>query len=201
MLSPMKRYTPHRSSGIDDRLLLSRVVNDKDMEALAALYAAYYVRLERFISRQCNGAADAQDLAQDVFVRLLETHARYEIEAPPVAYLLTVAKRVIAQHMRCQARRRDHISIESIEEDALDSEVRRSDPRLEEIPWQESGDVVEEATAPLTPKAREAIRLRYVQGLSTAEAARVAGCSINAFYSRIERALKALQQTHSKSEH
>ncbi len=200
MLSRKKCDTGHRSRGVDDRHLLYRVVNHKDTDALAALYATYYSRLERYISRQCNGASEAQDLAQDVFVRLLETHAQYESEAAPEAYLFTVARHVIAQHMRRQSRRRHRVSIESIEADGLDCEDRLCRKSLDAAPWQESRDMVEDVTVSLTPKAREAIRLRFVQGLSTADAARAAGCSINAFYSRLERALKSLQRIHLQGE-
>jgi len=46
----------------------------------------------------------------------------------------------------------------------------------------------------LSPKAREAVRLRFVEGLSLKEAAAKAGCSIGAFYARLERALKTLRE-------
>jgi len=166
------------------------------MAALGALYAAYYARLEHYITRQCGGTLDAQDLAQDVFIRLLETHARYEIQRPTHAYLLTVAKRVVAQHRRNQVRRRHRLALASIPEDPVDPHGQNRGECLDDTAWQEFRGVVEDTIVSLTPKAREAIRLRFVQGLSTVEAARVAGCSINAFYSRLERALRSLRRRH-----
>ncbi len=46
----------------------------------------------------------------------------------------------------------------------------------------------------LPPKAREAVRLRFIEGLSLREAAAKAGCSIGAFYARLERAIKTLRK-------
>jgi predicted DNA-binding protein (UPF0251 family) len=61
--------------------------------------------------------------------------------------------------------------------------------------FQPSLEMKESADFLLTPKAREAVRLRFVEGLGPKEAAKKAGCSISALYKRLERAEKAIRKT------
>src|SRR5262245_17963637 len=64
--------------------------------------AKYGKRLRRFLSARLRNAADAPDLAQEVFLRLLRTD-RHEAIRSPEAYLFTVASHVLHQHAVLQA--------------------------------------------------------------------------------------------------
>jgi RNA polymerase sigma factor (sigma-70 family) len=47
----------------------------------------------------------------------------------------------------------------------------------------------------LSSEERQAFRLRFIEGLSPKEAAKKVGCSISAFYRRLEKAEKVLRET------
>lgn len=69
---------------------------------VAAIAEKYGKRLRRFLSVRLRNAADAPDLAQEVFLRLLRTD-RHEAIRSPEAYLFTVASHVLHQHAVLQA--------------------------------------------------------------------------------------------------
>ncbi len=185
------------NSGIDNQLLLQRVINDKDAGALAILYVAYYARLVCYIITRASAAAEAEDWAQDVFVQLWQTHARYEIRESAEAYLFAVANQVIAWHMRKKTKQRRHAGMDRVVPGAR---TMRADPgQADWISSVLSHGSVAHAGIKLSTKSYEAIRLRFVQGLSASEAARTAGCSVAAFYSRLERALRSLRQAEHKN--
>jgi RNA polymerase sigma factor (sigma-70 family) len=72
--------------------------------------------------------------------------------------------------------------------------VREGTVPKSQITEQQFRKIVEVIQTGLPTKAREAVRLRFVEGLSPKEAAKKAGCSIKAFYKRLERAIKILQK-------
>lgn len=64
---------------------------------VAAIAAQYGGRLRRFLGVRLRSPADAQDLAQEVFLRLLRVEHQEAIRSPE-AYLFTVASHVVHQH-------------------------------------------------------------------------------------------------------
>jgi RNA polymerase sigma factor (sigma-70 family) len=70
---------------------------------IAALARAHGLRLRRFLELRLRGAsADAPDLVQDVYLRLLRM-PRHETIRSPRAYLFTVARNVLHEHQLSRA--------------------------------------------------------------------------------------------------
>jgi RNA polymerase sigma-70 factor (ECF subfamily) len=180
-------------SEVDARLLLQRAINDKKADAFALLYARYYPRLVHYMATRTGAAPEAEDWAQDVFVQLWGTHARYEIGSSAEAYLFTVANQVIAWHLRQKRQRYRLVANRALDGAGVHSLPADPD-RTDWISALLSHGSVENPGIKLSPKSCEALRLRFVQGLSMAEAARTAGCSVAALYSRLERGLRSLRQ-------
>jgi RNA polymerase sigma factor (sigma-70 family) len=78
------------------------MVTEDNQAFVAAIAAKYGKRLRRFLSVRLRNAADAPDLAQEVFLRLLRVD-RHEAIRSPEAYLFTVASHVLHQHAVQQA--------------------------------------------------------------------------------------------------
>jgi RNA polymerase sigma-70 factor, ECF subfamily len=121
----------------------------------------------------------AQDLAQETYERAFGALPRYRGDAPARAWLLSIARRVAADHLRLRARR-PVVPVAITEDDQ---------------PWgrPRSGDVservaLEAALAALDPDRREAFVLTQVVGLGYAEAAVVCECPIGTIRSRVARA-------------
>ena len=187
-------------SSVDDQLLLDQVVNGKDPKAFEILYAKYYPRLHHRVARRIDSRVDAEDLTQSIFVRLWETRARYRKTKSVEAYLFAVANNAIAQHFRQKKQQRRHISIDALIESTTDSSMQREDGSAGQLHRHLPDSILENKEIRMSQKGREAVRLRFVEGLSTQQAARVAGCSVAAFYSRLERAIRALRQVKTQDE-
>jgi RNA polymerase sigma factor (sigma-70 family) len=78
------------------------VTGEDNQTFVAAIAAKYGKRLRRFLSVRLRNSADAPDLAQEVYLRLLRVDRREAIRSPE-AYLFTVASHVLHQHAVLQA--------------------------------------------------------------------------------------------------
>ena len=182
------------SFDIDDRLLLMRAFCHEDREALAVLYLKYATPVRSYIASHVSSVADTEDIVQEVFLQVCQGKGHYDSSKGVKPYIFGIAKNMIRRYQREKERSPQTISSYSLNgffpryhiRESLDPTGRLSVRRLKRI----VGDI---ETA-LTPKTREAVRLRFVEGHSEKEAAAKAGCSINAFYARLERAIKAVRE-------
>ena len=116
---------------------------------------------------------EVDDLVQETYLRALGAMPRFRGEAPVRLWLLSIARRVCADHVRRRQRRR-----------RLDERLAR-----ESTPDRVAGpDVVDDLLAALTPERHEAFVLTQLVGLSYEEAAAVVGCPIGTIRSRVARA-------------
>jgi RNA polymerase sigma factor (sigma-70 family) len=140
------------------------------------LYRAHADAVLRYALRRTHPDAAADVLAETFLVawRRLE-----RVPAEPKPWLLAVARRVLANQRRGEARR--------------ESLVNRiaSEPPERGAGAPETGDVADAITR-LPARDREALVLVYWDGLESGEAAQVLGCSARAFRSRLHRARRRL---------
>lgn len=174
---------------IHDHILLRRAIRKGDRQALAVLHGKYYPRVRRYITSRLGPRADADDLAQNVFVELLRGNSQYECQEDAQAYLFGIARNIIGRYYRDKRSQLNPVHMDAVGQIASYSAV---EAWRELIQPQQLKKVVEDAIARLPPKARQAIKLRFIDGLSPKQAARKAGCSVNVFYSRVYEGIKAL---------
>jgi RNA polymerase sigma-70 factor, ECF subfamily len=116
---------------------------------------------------------EAEDLVQDTYLRALCGLEGYRGEAPVRVWLLAIARRVCADHVRRHQRRRR----------LLERVSRHTTAGGVPAP-----EVVDDLLDVLAADRREAFVLTQLVGLSYAEAASVAGCPIGTIRSRVARA-------------
>ncbi|MHC4739671.1 MAG: RNA polymerase sigma factor [Planctomycetota bacterium] len=165
---------------VKDRILLRRAIYQKDRKALGRLHSIYYPRIKRYIASRVNSIPDAEDLTQGVFFELCNDEDTYREYQDAEAYLFGIAKNLIALYYRSQSKQVKTISMESVGETAADVQQKPA----EQISQQELKDI-KDLIARLPPKAQEAIRLIFIEGLSLKEAAKRTGCSIHTFCQQI----------------
>jgi RNA polymerase sigma-70 factor (ECF subfamily) len=150
-----------------------------DQLAFATLYEQYRPLVYRFLRRRLDGVDETvEDLTEDVFVKLYEKLDRYvERGLPFTAWLYRIAHNQLVDYMRALPR---HTAqpldfVADIPEHNAGAEYRGVLDR----------QTLEPALARLTAEQRQAVDLRFLQGMSVAETA--------ATMERSEEAVKKLQ--------
>jgi len=172
---------------------LKRAIYRQDRKAVAVLHAKYYVHMKRYIASRISSIADADDLAQNVFVELCKGNGRYDGRGSVERYLFGITKNAIRKYHRERTSSIKTIPVDSVNDIGV-KDVQQCRGPVGQIEAQELKKAIEEAVAKLPPKARQAIKLRFIDGLSSKEGARNAGCSVNTFYKRLHMAVKALRK-------
>jgi RNA polymerase sigma-70 factor (ECF subfamily) len=140
-----------------------------DERALSELYQSYFPRVYRYILARTGNTYDAEDLTEEVFMRVLEAIDRFQWrEAPFSAWLFRIAHNaVISQRRKDTARGRSSQLNDGMPVDSAGpEELVESRLVLNEVM---------EAAKRLPDAQRQVISLRFAAGLSVAETARVMG--------------------------
>lgn len=177
-----------------DSILLERAIRQRDRQALSILHNKYYADLERFITSRIGSKSDAQDLSQDIFLELyLNNGDRHEYHNAK-AYLFGIARHLIANYIRKRTNSPGIIPIETIPESTQISTGKRGMYESFDI----KGDLanIEILLAGLPPKSREALKLRFIDGLKPKDAAKLINCSVNAFYWRLHEGIRLLKKRY-----
>jgi RNA polymerase sigma-70 factor (ECF subfamily) len=158
-----------------------------DADALSELFELYYDRIARYIASRVGNRQTAEDMAGDVFVRVVESFGSYQERGLSVqAWLFRIAHNLVIDHYRRNARRHT-VPIEDAAE--LVGALSPSG----EVELRLSMERVNEMIEHLNPGQQEVIALRFVGGLSAEEAGTVMGRTPGAIRELQRTALKALR--------
>lgn len=159
-----------------------------DQTAFASLYEQYSPLVYRFLRRRLDGADEVvEDLTEDVFVKVYEKLDRYvERGLPFTAWLYRIAHNHLVDHLRSLPR----MSASSL--DAVAEMPERS--ASSEFSQVLDRQALAPALARLTPEQRQAIELRFMEGMSVAEAAATMGRSDEAVKKLQARALANMRR-------
>jgi RNA polymerase sigma-70 factor (ECF subfamily) len=150
--------------------------------ALEAFIKATQQDVWRFVT-YLSDAGNADDLTQETYLRAIGAIERFAARSSARTWLLAIARRVVADHIR-------HVQSRPRTAHGADPEqLLRGDRHARGFE-----DVVEVTTmiAGLTPEQREALLLTQLLGLPYADAAAVCGCPVGTIRSRVARARDAL---------
>jgi len=90
-----------REDWSDERLMLAYRAGDA--EAFTALYQRYRGSLYRYLARQCGNAAIAEDLYQDIWIKVVNARADYEPLARFSTWIFRIAHHRLIDHYRRHA--------------------------------------------------------------------------------------------------
>jgi RNA polymerase sigma-70 factor, ECF subfamily len=144
--------------------------------------------LRAFLARRVPAGVDADDLLQEVFVRVVRHLNTLRATDRPEAWLFQIARNALRDSLRARQRRdgrTDSLEID-VPDDSDSASLRASEVEL--APCLTS--MIDRLSEPY----RSAIQLTSIRGLTQAEAAREAGVSISGMKSRVQRGRDQLRQ-------
>ena len=143
-------------------------------EGLAALFSEHYNGMFRVAYRVTGSHSDAEDVLQNVFVRLTRGWTGREISPNPRAFLYRAAINASLDVVRTR-KRANSVPLDLID---FDNGPRVSDPNPEEnLADAELRDLIREAVAKLEGRAASAFALRYYEGYDNRQIAEILGTS------------------------
>ena len=167
-----------------------------DMDAFRELVEAHEVRVIGTITRMLGDETEAQDLAQQVFVRVWKSAARWEPTAKFTTWLYTILRNLTFNECRRRARHPTR-SIDAAEDDedhprqVADANVKAPDTVLLDAEMQ---DAIERAIQELPEAQRMAVIMRRYQDVSYEEIAEVLDITVPAVKSILFRARTELRE-------
>jgi RNA polymerase sigma factor (sigma-70 family) len=161
------------------------IVSEPRSSFVERLFAEHAAALQAFLRRRVQSRADAQDLAQEVYLRMLRVPDQEAIRNP-VLYLFTVANNLAKEQAVLDRRQASSIDVEDAE----------AHEQLQRLPAFEGELDQARRTArllvvlkQLSPKCQAAVALRFTEGLSYREVALRLGVSAQMAKKYVARAL------------
>ncbi len=147
-----------------------------------AAYGAFHQQLRRFITKRLGNAEEAEDILQEVFLRVLRNEKPLQAANTPLAWLYTVTNSVIIDHFRKQGRR-----------------VQTGGAPIETLPGPDKAEAAEFGRC-LTPllnglpqKYRDALTFVDLNGGRQVDLARETGLRPSTVKSRVQRGRRMLE--------
>ncbi len=193
---------------VTDEVLMMRFQGG-DQSAFTRLVRRHKTPVYNFILRTVRAREVAEDLAQDVFVKVVQNAADFKHEARFSTWAYTIARNVCIDHLRKAALRR-HPSLDqaannngnedgpTLGEHIADSHFGASVDRV--AIGSELGIRITRAVEELPPEQREVFLLREVANVPFKEIAEIVGVPENTTKSRMRYALERLQQALAEYE-
>jgi RNA polymerase sigma factor (sigma-70 family) len=177
-------------SGPADEELMLRY-RGGDAGAFEALYRRHRGPLYRFLLRQIGNVATAEELFQDVWMRVIDSRGRYEARAPFSSWLYVIAHNRLMDFYRASGRARLLSQEES--EEALDRLPADDPPAEIRLDRKRAAERLLAALAELPEVQREAFLLQQEGDLSVEEIGAATGVSRETAKSRLRYAAAKLR--------
>lgn len=157
--------------------------------AFETMVATHHGEIYRYLLRATGRPSDADDLAQETFLRAFRAFRALPKDANARAWLFTIATNLSRNHFRSQSRRRRAY-------DAVRALTREIDPCPSDglVVGREVGTAVEEVVGGLPPKQRLAFLQRKIHGLDYEAIGVSLGCSAESARAHVFQALKKIRR-------
>ena len=195
-MAPDRDPFPPPILSLSDEDLMARVA-EEDERAFSELVRRYQGRVVNLVSRVLNDRECADDLSQEVFVRVFIHRRNYHRGSKLSTWLFTIAANLAKNEIRRRVRRRNWFSLDALQEAFKDGAMLFADPtegRERLLEREQLQEAVGRAIATVPEKYRLALVFRDIEGLSYEEIAQVLGIPGGTVRSRINRARSMLKR-------
>ncbi len=186
----MSEYSPEDEADF----AAMRLVKTGDAAAFRELVERHQNRVVGTVAKMLGNDRDAEDVAQQVFVRVWKSAGRYEPRAKFTTWLMTITRNLVFNEVR----RRDRVRMVSMDEEAETSGREMADNEMrtasQEALDDELREAVDAAIRSLPEAQRMAVVLRRYEGMPYEEIARVLETTVPAVKSLLFRARGELKR-------
>ena len=187
----------HQADKADD-LDLVKKAQAGDRRAFDLLVVKYYSRVNRLLFRFVHRAEEAEDLAQDTFIKAYRALPNFRSESSFYTWLYRIAINTAKNYFSSQKRQAPLLSDltgdDSVEPAEMVSMLRDIGTPEHLLMTKEIVQTVSDAIEALPEELKMAISLRELEGLSYEEIAEAMSCPVGTVRSRIFRAREAVAQ-------
>lgn len=178
-----------------DQALVERV-QQGDKRAFDLLVRKYQHRIVQLVTRYVHNPADAQDVAQEAFIKAYRALPKFRGDSAFYTWLYRIAINTAKNHLVAQGRRPPGDDIDAADAEQFEGEsgLKEYATPEHEVLSDEIGRTVQAAIEDLPEDLRTAIVLRELEGLSYEEIAEAMECPIGTVRSRIFRAREAIEK-------
>jgi RNA polymerase sigma-70 factor (ECF subfamily) len=159
------------------------------------LLQKYRTPLINFLLRMVRDSATAEDLAQEVFLRVYRARKQYSPSAKFTTWLFRIATNLALNSVRDNRHRQMDVSIDaSVEDDEAPLQLPAREMRIDEhMIERDRAEFIRQAISSLPEKQRAAVLLHKYEEMDYAEIAKILECSESALKSLLFRAYETLR--------
>ena len=172
----------------DEETRIIERIRAGERAAYVALVEEYKIPAFNLAYRMTGTSRDAEDLAQDIFLRIFDSLSRFDTSRKFYPWFYTIALNVIRNHLKAAARTRARMTVFQKEPRDTGADPERLLAREQEL------ERMGECVAKLPVELREAVALRFYQDLAFRDVAEVLDVSLGAAKMRVYRGLEKLKQ-------
>lgn len=154
-----------------DLLLL---IKEGDMVAFYHIYERYCKRLYGFVLRYIKQEQDAEEIVQEVFIKIWEARDKIDVYSSFESFIFTIAYNSTISMFRKRTKEKKYLEhLRSIQQ------IEKAPDLTDEIHFNELNDQVQTLLNELTPRQKEIFQLSREKGLSHEEIAKKLNITVN----------------------
>lgn len=195
-VAQMSEPTPDpESENARDVELMLQVQATDDHEIFRELIERHQNAVVGTVAKMLGNASESEDIAQQVFLRLWKSRARYQPSAKFTTFLYTITRNLVFNETRRKSRRKESSLDQRKDDYELELPANPNHQPDREQLNAELRAAVDQAIEALPEKQRLAVILRRYQNLPYEEIATVLDLSVSAVKSQLFRARGTLRES------
>lgn len=166
---------------MEDKVLVSRILQGDEL-AIEQLHKRYAQPLFHYIHMQTNNFHDSEEILQDVFYKAATHLHQFKHRASFKTWIYTIARNSLTDYFRTKNAQKNQVELKPLSPDLSIPSIHK-----------DSIDDLHDALSTLPTTYRTVIHLRFIEGFSLLETAKIMGKSLYAVKNLQKRAQKQLK--------
>jgi RNA polymerase sigma-70 factor (ECF subfamily) len=180
---------------LDPDTALMLKVSEGDAPSFGLLLQRHRVSVVKHLHRLVRNHAIAEELAQEVFIRIYRSRSKYRPDAKFTTWLFRITMNIALNWRRDTRREAGFVRLDRDLQGTRKLQLSDGEPRADEIlAHSQRAEEVRAAIETLPPKQLAAVLMHKYEGMDYTEIAEVLGCSIPALKSLLFRAYETLRR-------